>query len=118
MYAQKGRFIPAVVWVGFALFAGGGVYFLGLSAWYVLGYVTSDPDNIYRGEFIEGALLSAFLATPLWSVAAGFSFLARHVIPKWLFMAVSVIAGVLLSGFVLMNIAVLALALLSSLQSG
>lgn len=111
--------MPTVVWIGFALIAGvGGVCFLGLSAWYVLDYAISDPGNIYRGEFLEGALLSAFLATPFWSAAAGFSFLARHVIPKWLLMAVSVLAGGLLFGLVLMNIAVLALALLSRLQSG
>ena len=89
-----------MVWLALSV---GGFYFLGLAGSF-LGKYFFLPQTPYSGEYIQGAVLSAFMSLPFWLLVSGCSYFARRGLSKRALALVNAPSVVLLVGFVAANL--------------
>ncbi len=86
-----------------AMVALGGLYFVGLSARYLLNYLAATPSPT-RGEYLQGTVLALTMALPLWLLVAAFAYPARKALSRGIFVALNAPAAILAVAFLLMNL--------------
>jgi len=100
-------------WIGAALVTSvGGLYFVWISLDYVWKYIT-DTEAMYRGEYIQGAVIALFLSLPFWLLTSGLLFPARDAFTKQLFVLLNVPTILVASVVVLLYVYTILLAVLS-----
>lgn len=91
----------------------GGLYYFGLAATYWHGYLT-DTTSTVRHEYMGGVLLALFLAMPFCLLVSAFSFPIRKQISRSIYISLNIPAVILCSGYVLVNIYMVVIVLVSS----